>query len=100
MNAKMRIFKKRADSTSQHRRRGSDVPTASGLSNGGRGLAPCEICPRKKHQEKIWETVSARLMEEFGTTCLVLNAEARNPPEFRPATRFLTCIRARLPSTF
>jgi two-component system, chemotaxis family, CheB/CheR fusion protein len=67
------------------------VPSATGDSNGARGLtAPEIVSADKKHQEKIWETVSARLMAEFGTTCLVLNAKHEILHSFGQPERFLT----------
>jgi two-component system, chemotaxis family, CheB/CheR fusion protein len=86
-NAKMRIFKKRADSTSSIATAVSGVPRAT----GARGLAPLEIMSAdKKRREKIWETVSARLMADFGTTCLVLNAKHEILHSFGQPQRFLT----------
>ena len=91
VNAKMRIFKKRGDSTASIAAAVSGVPGATGASNGARGLAPLEIVSTdKKRQEKTWETVSARLMTEFGTTCLVLNAKHENLHSFGQPQRFLT----------
>jgi two-component system, chemotaxis family, CheB/CheR fusion protein len=91
VNAKMRIFKKRADSTSSIAAAVSGVPSATGASNGARGLTPLEIVSTdKKRREKVWETVSARLMAEFGTTCLVLNAKHEILHSFGQPQRFLT----------
>ena len=91
VNAKMRIFKKRADSTSSIAAAVSDVPSAIGIPNGGRHVATPEIgSAERKRQEKIWETVSARLMAEFGTTCLVLNAKHEILHSFGEPHRFLT----------
>jgi two-component system CheB/CheR fusion protein len=91
VNAKMRIFKRRVDSTSSIAAAVSGVPSAIGASNGGRGPAPLEtVSADKKHQKKIWETVSARLMAEFGTTCLVLNAKHEILYSFGQPQRFLT----------
>ena len=55
------------------------------------GLAsPERVLPDKKRQEKIWEMVSAHLMAEFGTTCLVLNAKHEILHSFGEPQRFLT----------
>src|SRR5207302_1099459 len=74
VNAKMRIFQKRRDSNAQIEDAVRGVRTAIGSLNGGRESASREgVLQGTKRQEKIWETISARLMAEFGTTCLVLN---------------------------
>ena len=91
VNAKMRIFKKRTDSAPMIAEVLRSAPSATGDSNGARGFAPPEIVSAdKKRQEKIWETVSARLMAEFGTTCLVLNAKHEILHSFGQPQRFLT----------
>jgi two-component system CheB/CheR fusion protein len=91
VNAKIRIFKKRTDSTPTIAEVLGSPPSATGDSNGARGFAPPEIVfADKKRQEKIWETVSARLMAEFGTTCLVLNAKHEILHSFGQPQRFLT----------
>ena len=43
----------------------------------------------KKQQEKLWERISARLMAEFGTTCLVLNERYEILHSFGQPERFL-----------
>jgi len=43
----------------------------------------------KKQQEKLWERISARLMAEFGTTCLVLNEKYEILHSFGQPERFL-----------
>jgi two-component system CheB/CheR fusion protein len=91
VNAKMRIFKKRTDSALTIAEVLHSAPSATGDSNGARGLAPPEIVSAdKKRQEKIWETVGARLMAEFGTTCLVLNTKHEILHSFGQPQRFLT----------
>lgn len=91
VNTKARIFKKRRDSTHSIAAAMSGVPSAAGLSNADRGLTTVEIGPPdKQHQKKIWEAVSARLMAEFGTTCLVLNANYEILYSFGEPQRFLT----------
>ena len=76
VNAKMRIFKKRTDSTPTIAEALRSALTATGPLDGAHEPAPLErILPDKTRQEKIWETISAQLMTEFGTTCLVLNAK-------------------------
>jgi two-component system, chemotaxis family, CheB/CheR fusion protein len=91
VNAKMRIFKKRTDSTPAIAEVLHSAPSVTGDSNGARGLTPSEIVSAdKKHHEKIWETVSARLMAEFGTTCFVLNAKHEILHSFGQPQRFLT----------
>jgi two-component system, chemotaxis family, CheB/CheR fusion protein len=91
VNAKARIFKKRRDSTHSIAAAVSGVPSATGFTNAGLGFSTFGIGPAdKKHQKKIWETVSARLMAEFGTTCLVLNANYEILYSFGQPQRFLT----------
>jgi two-component system CheB/CheR fusion protein len=91
VNAKTRIFKKRHDSTHSIAAAISGLPRATRASNGGHGLTSVEIgYPDKKRQQKIWETVSERLMAEFGTTCLVLNANYEILYSFGEPQRFLT----------
>ena len=91
VNAKMRIFKKRTDSPPTIAEVLRSAPSATRDSNGARGFAPPEIVSAdRKRQEKIWETVSARLMAEFGTTCLVLNAKHEILHSFGQPQRFLT----------
>jgi len=91
VNAKMRIFQKRRDSSAKIEDAVSGVPTAAGSLDGGRGSASRErVSPGKKRQEKIWETISARLMAEFGTTCLVLNENYEILHSFGQPQRFLT----------
>src|SRR5207245_6083422 len=68
----------------------SGVPTAAGAF-GGRGSASRERVPRSRNGTKeIWETISARLMAEFGTTCLVLNERYEILHSFGQPQRFLT----------
>ncbi len=85
-NAKMRIFKKRIDSTP------TIAEALGGVSTSGtRQPPPLErVLPDKTRQEKIWETISAQLMTEFGTTCLVLNAKHEILRSFGEPQRFLT----------
>jgi two-component system, chemotaxis family, CheB/CheR fusion protein len=86
----MRIFKKRTDSVASIAAAVTGIPTATGASNGARGRTPLEVgFADKKRQEKIWETVSARLMSEFGTTCLVLNEKHEILHSFGQPQRFL-----------
>src|SRR5438067_1410738 len=74
VNAKMRIFQKRGDSSVQIESAIGGVATAAGSLDRGRESASRERVPRARNGTKeIWETISARLMAEFGTTCLVLN---------------------------
>ena len=69
VNAKMRIFQKRGDSSAYTEDVVKGVPTAAGFLARGRGSASRErLSPVKKQQEKLWERISARLMAEFGTT--------------------------------
>jgi two-component system CheB/CheR fusion protein len=90
VNPKMRIFKKRTDSTPSIAAAVTGVPTATGASNGAAGRTPLETgSADRKRQEKIWETISARLMVEFGTTCLVLNAKHEILHSFGQPERFL-----------
>lgn len=86
VNAKMRIFKKRTDSTPA-------IAEALGGAqiSGAHHPPPLErILPDKTRQERIWETISAQLMTEFGTTCLVLNAKHEILRSFGEPQRFLT----------
>lgn len=90
-NAKMRIFKKRTDSTPAIAEVLRRAPTANGPLEGAHETATLErILPDKTRQEKIWETISAQLMTEFGTTCLVLNAKHEILRSFGEPQRFLT----------
>src|SRR6184192_2819314 len=91
VNAKMRIFQKRGDSSVQIESAIGGVPTAAGSLDGGRGSASRERVPRAKNgRKKIWETISARLMAEFATTCLVLNEKYEILHSFGQPQRFLT----------
>jgi two-component system CheB/CheR fusion protein len=88
VNAKMRVFKKRSDSTSSIAAAVSGIPSAA---NGGRAPASREIASKtKRRQKNIWETVGTRLLVEFGTTCLVLNAKREILYSFGQPQRFLT----------
>src|SRR5207248_10399058 len=90
VNAKMRIFQKRGDSSPQIEDAISGVPTAAGALDGGGGSASRERVPRTRNgRKKIWETISARLMAEFGTTCLVLNEKYEILHSFGQPERFL-----------
>ena len=90
INAKLRIFKKRGDSTFRMAEAVSGVPAHNSLS-GARDPLPVELSPSdKKRQEKIWEMISARLMAEFATTCLVLDAKQEILHSFGRPQRFLT----------
>ena len=87
VNAKMRIFKKRTDSTPTIAEALRSAPTANGPHK------PAQlgrVLPDKTRQEKIWETISAQLMMEFGTTCLVLNAKDEILRSFGEPQRFLS----------
>jgi two-component system CheB/CheR fusion protein len=87
VNARMRIFKKRTDSTPTIAEALRSAPTAAGAHEP----APLErALPDKTRPEKIWETISAKLMTEFGTTCLVLNANHEILRSFGEPQRFLT----------
>ena len=87
VNSKMRIFQKRPDSTSTIAEALDGAPMATGTHH----RPPLErILPDKTGQEKIWETISAQLMTEFGTTCLVLNAKHEILRSFGEPQRFLT----------
>src|SRR5437868_5606130 len=91
VNAKMRIFQKRGDSSVQIESAISGVPTGAGSLDGGRGSASPERVPRARNgRKKVWETISARLMAEFGTTCLVLNERYEILHSFGQPQRFLT----------
>lgn len=89
VNAKMRIFKKRADSTPSIAAAVGGQPSVTRFSNGSRELKPLEISANKKSHEKIWDTVSTRLMKEFGATCLVLDARHQVLHCFGEPERFL-----------
>src|ERR1700722_3501509 len=90
VNAKMRIFKKRVDSIPSIAAAVGAPPSVTRFSNGSGERTPLEISANKKSHEKIWETVSARLMKEFGATCLVLNAKQEILHSFGEPERFLT----------
>lgn len=87
VNAKMRIFKKRTDSTPTIAEALRSAPTPTGTHQPP---PVARILPDKTRQEKIWETISAQLMTEFGTTCLVLNAKHEILRSFGEPQRFLT----------
>ena len=90
VNAKMRIFQKRGDSSAYTEDVVKGVPTAAGFLPGGRGMASRErMSQAKKQQEKLWERISARLMAEFGTTCLVLNEKYEILHSFGQPERFV-----------
>jgi two-component system CheB/CheR fusion protein len=90
VNAKMRIFQKRGDSSAYTEDVVKGAPTAAGFLPRGRELASRErISQAKKQQEKLWERISARLMAEFGTTCLVLNEKNEILHSFGQPERFL-----------
>ena len=91
VKTKMRIFQKRSDSISRIAEVLRSAPAATAVSNGARALAPLEnLATDKRSPEKIWETVSARLMAELGTTCFVLNAKHEILQSFGQPQRFLT----------
>jgi two-component system CheB/CheR fusion protein len=89
VNLKMRIFKKRADSTHNIAKALSDAPSAAAALDSGHGRARPEHILSTKMQEKIWETISAHLMAEFHTTCLVLDAKHEILRSFGEPQRFL-----------
>ena len=90
LNAKTRLFRKRSDSTATISAAVSGIPTASPWQ-GAREPLPYELLSSdKRRQEKIWESISARLMAEFGTTCLVLDAKHEILHAFGEPQRFLT----------
>jgi two-component system, chemotaxis family, CheB/CheR fusion protein len=87
VNLKRRIFNKRMDSTPKIVEALRSAPTATGKHEP----APVErVLPESPHQETIWKTISAQLMTEFGTTCLVLNAKYEILRSFGEPQRFLT----------
>ena len=91
LNTKMRIFKKRGDSISRIADAVSGVPSANGPLPSARWPSPPDLSPSdKKRQEKIWESISARLMAEFGTTCMVLNSSHEILHTFGKPQQFLT----------
>src|SRR5207247_4393868 len=84
-------FQKRGDSSVQIESAISGVPTGAGSLDSGRGSASPERLPGARNgRKKIWETISARLMAEFGTTCLVLNERYEILHSFGQPQRFLT----------
>jgi len=87
VNLKMRIFKKRADSAPTI----GEALRSPHITASTHEPAPVErVLPDKARQEKIWEMISAQLMTEFGTTCLVLNAKHEIVRSFGEPQRFLT----------
>src|SRR5207244_8802850 len=67
------------------------VATATCSLDRGSGSASRGRVPRARNgTKKIWETISARLMAEFGTTCLVLNERYEILHSFGQPQRFLT----------
>ncbi len=90
VNAKMRIFQKRGDSSAYTEDVVKGIPSAAGSLTRGRESASRErMSQAKKQQEKLWEGISARLMAEFGTTCLVLNENYEILHSFGQPQRFL-----------
>src|SRR5207244_13072688 len=63
--------------------------SASSLAGGGGSASRERMSQAKKQQEKLWERISARLMAEFGTTCLVLNEKYEILHSFGQPERFL-----------
>jgi two-component system CheB/CheR fusion protein len=91
VNAKMRIFKKRLDSTPAIANAPTGLRTSTDPENGARESPSSERVPANKtRQEKIWETIATKLMTEFGTTCLALNAKHEILHSFGEPQRFLT----------
>ena len=91
VNAKMRIFKKRVDSTPTIANALTGIPAATRPEDSVRESPPAErIASNKTRQEKIWETIATKLMAEFGTTCLALNAKHEILRSFGEPQRFLT----------
>jgi two-component system CheB/CheR fusion protein len=87
VNLKMRIFKKRTDSTTTLAEALNGTLTAAGTHK----VAPAErALPDKTREKNIWEAISAQLMTEFGTTCLVLNIKDEVLRSFGEPQRFLT----------
>ncbi|MDB6119149.1 MAG: putative chemotaxis CheB/CheR fusion protein [Verrucomicrobiaceae bacterium] len=90
VNAKMRLFRRRGDSTAAISEAVSGMPSAIGPLPGAHSPSSQEFfSPDKKRQEKIWDNLSARLMAEFGTTCLVLNSKHEIEHSFGEPQRFL-----------
>jgi len=90
VNTKMRIFQKRGDSSAYIEDVVKGVPTAADSLARSSGSASQErMSQAKKQQEKLWERISARLMAEFGTTCLVLNEKYEILHSFGQPQRFL-----------
>jgi two-component system, chemotaxis family, CheB/CheR fusion protein len=90
VNAKMRIFQKRGDSSAFIEDVVKGVPTTADSLARGRGSTSRErMSQGRKQQEKLWERISARLMAEFGTTCLVLNEKHEILHSFGQPQRFL-----------
>jgi two-component system CheB/CheR fusion protein len=90
VNLKMRIFKKRADSASSIAETLNSALIATGVLERSNEHAPLQRLLSEKTQEKIWETISAQLMTEFHTTCLVLNAKREIVLSLGEPQRFLT----------
>ena len=90
VSAKKRIFKKRRDSTPSIAAAVCSPPNEARAPNGSSELTRLEVSAKKRAHEKIWDTVSARLMAEFGTTCLVLDARHQILHSFGEPERFLT----------
>ncbi|MEY2527449.1 MAG: two-component system, chemotaxis family, CheB/CheR fusion protein [Verrucomicrobiota bacterium] len=87
VNLKTRIFKKRTDSIPKIGEVLRSAPTATHAHES----APVERVFRDKtRQENMWEAIAAKLMTEFGTTCLVLNAKYEILRSLGEPQRFLT----------
>lgn len=91
VNAKMRIFKKRTDSRSLITQTVT-APAASSRTAGvmRESASSGRAFPASKPPETIWETVTERLMAEFGATCLILNEKHHVLHSFGQPQRFLT----------
>src|SRR5207248_10089131 len=91
VNAKMRIFQKRGDSSGQIESAIGGVPTAAGFLDRGRGSASRERLPRARNgRTSIWETISARTVADARTTFRELNARYDIVHSFGQAQRHLT----------
>jgi two-component system, chemotaxis family, CheB/CheR fusion protein len=91
VNAKMRIFQKRGNSSAYTEDVVEGVPTAaSSLARSHRSASRERMSQAKKQQEKLWERISARLIAESGTTCLVLNEKYEILHSFGQPERFLS----------
>ena len=90
VSAKMRIFQKRIDSTVAISGAVVGSPISQGLIPAPIERAPRELpASARRDHERIWETISARLMAELRMTCFVVDGSYQVLHTFGDPQRFL-----------